>query len=344
MMSATIIMSLLIPASLLEAEDRRRPSLGMTVLALNKDGAAELKLPARIGVVVNEVKSDGLAAGAGIQVGDVIFRINGNAIADLAAIKDWFARTTDGATYRLTIYRRAKAKWVRQTISMRIDFVERPAGEPTPADLARWKEWEQGQGELEPDQRPYEIKGDRLGMSLEFFKFRHYRVIPGDARPAPFCSDLQPDLDNPFLLYTADLHGAKIIHASTTFPFEHHGVEPNRPTIAGAETQVFVYRFLDEMLYEMNVVIDRDDYRQVRDALEAKYGAPTAREERVYQNAFGASFESEVLVWSNEISEIYIFELAGDTDTSMLIASHKELARVASERLKEIAKVKADDL
>jgi len=38
------------------------------------------------------------------------------------------------------------------------------------ASLAQWKEWEEEQSKIDPERRPFELKTDRLGMTLDMFK------------------------------------------------------------------------------------------------------------------------------------------------------------------------------
>lgn len=49
-----------------------------------------------------------------------------------------------------------------------------------PASQDSWKVWEAQQAQIDPDHRPYELKGDRLGMTLDMFKRKYYRIVPDD--------------------------------------------------------------------------------------------------------------------------------------------------------------------
>src|SRR4051812_31758152 len=105
-----------------------------------------------------------------------------------------------------------------------------------------------------------------------------------------------------------------------------------KPTVGGVPCEMFIYQFVDKQLYQMTIMVKQDDFDQVVKAIAGKYGPPTSKEERTYQNGFGAKFTGEVSVWSNGVSEITAFERAGSVDTSALIFSHKALAKTAREQ------------
>ncbi len=220
-------------------------------------------------------------------------------------------------------------------------------------DLARtqWEDWEKSQSQVEQLSRAFEMKGDRLGMTLAMFKGKHRRVVPGDPRPAPFCSDADPDRDNPSLLYRRELSRAGIVHVRTTLPVEeqprfHDGeyLKPEFPTIAGVRTELYVYHFVDGRLYRMTIFFPHTGFDNVLDALKAKFGQPKGKEIRKYENAFGVKLEGDVLLWHNSVSEMVLFERAGTTDRSLLILTQKELERTAYDHIKSKIKPRTDDL
>jgi hypothetical protein len=58
------------------------------------------------------------------------------------------------------------------------------------------------------------------------------------------------------------------------------------------------YGLLQGRVVSVMVFVNHDHFSVVKDALIAKYGPPTAQETRVYENAFGAKLEGQVLRWS----------------------------------------------
>jgi len=135
---------------------------------------------------------------------------------------------------------------------------------------------------------------------------------------------------------------AGIVCATPIFPYEANDSPPNVPTIAGAPAELLVYKFVDNKLYEVTVFFHHGDFDQVMNAVKAKYGEPAKKDTRTYENAFGAKFDGGVMIWSNAVSEITVFERAGTVDDSLLIVSDKELQKTANEHLK--AKVKPRNL
>jgi hypothetical protein len=67
---------------------------------------------------------------------------------------------------------------------------------------------------------PFDLKGDRLGMSLEAFKAKYTRTVKGHDEKAPFCSDTRPGKEISTLLSEPWHTGAGIVNCSIAFPFE----------------------------------------------------------------------------------------------------------------------------
>lgn len=259
-------------------------------------------------------------------------------------------RQTDGKIILLPIDNLSKkdSQYIENIEQKRIDTQAKEKQQKIEEIVAKakqqWQIWEDEQSRLEPEMRAYELKGDRLGMSLEMFKGNYYRVMPNDPRPAPFCSDSNPQNSNPFLLYKAELAKAGIVHARTTFPYEEYGLHSNVPTVAGVAAELYIYQFVEGKLYEITIFFPHDGFQQVLDALKAKYGEPKSKDTRTYQNLFGAKFHGDVLLWTNLVSEISLFERAGSMTKSLLIISHKDLSKRANERIKKDVKPRIDDL
>ncbi len=68
----------------------------MTVRPLTPEVARELELDGRReGVVIQEVDPDGAAAAAGLQPGDVIVQVNGQAVKSTSELKSALGQTSD---------------------------------------------------------------------------------------------------------------------------------------------------------------------------------------------------------------------------------------------------------
>lgn len=210
--------------------------------------------------------------------------------------------------------------------------------------LEKGKKWDADQAALPADERPYEIKGDRLGMPLSYFKVKHRRSVMGDTKLAPFCSDANPDFENPFLLYKPEMAKAGIVCGTTHFPFEENQNPPSFPTIGGVKADFFVYQFVDNRLYEILITIDHKNYGKVISGVKEKYGEPSTSRTETYQNGFGAKFDGEILTWANSVSDITVLERAAKLDTSLLQFRHRKFEELASARLKDKTAKPADDL
>lgn len=80
-------------------------SLGLTVRELNKELAARLKVKELQGVVVTELKPDGLALEAGIAPGDIIREIDGRKISSMAEYEAAISAHKKGTVIRILLRR-----------------------------------------------------------------------------------------------------------------------------------------------------------------------------------------------------------------------------------------------
>lgn len=203
------------------------------------------------------------------------------------------------------------------------------------------------------EQSPYDFKGDRLGMSLAEFKAKYHRKVPNQIsrkewerinRPARRAGLLVPYEEYHVYPHCSDEHTKdKLLLAD---PEELavglvNCMIPSKTTIANRPTQFHLFKFVDQGLYEIMLVIDHLDYLTVREALSSKYGEPHSKSTKEYQNAFGARFQGEVLIWDNEVSAIQLLERSTDLNTSMVLFSHKPLSKLAQSRKHPL---KSDDL
>lgn len=164
------------------------------------------------------------------------------------------------------------------------------------------------QGDGQP--LPYELKGDRLGMSLEEFKTKYARRIGG--MNMPYCSDATPGQANPAVWSEAWHAAARLVTGRIDLPSES-----NSPTVAGVKTELFLYHFVDEQLYRMTALFDTEAFHLIREALAQKQGPP-AREIK----------EPLELTWENGASTIKLVRgTMRPKKHSSLIYVHNELAK-----------------
>jgi hypothetical protein len=204
--------------------------------------------------------------------------------------------------------------------------------------------------EPRPPEKPYDLKGDRLGMSLQAFKANHRRVFnAGKLYEAPFCSDGRDDAareSGPIeTMGEEPWHPkAKVVNARITFPFEDSERGTNYgssyvPALAGVKTKHHHYSFVDGRLYEIYYAFPQSRFAQIQEAMVTTYGKPKSVDVKEYQNGFGAKFTGKVCIWDNGTSNIVLMERFGDLKTSGLMLTHKELLRVVGERRRRLNKL-----
>jgi hypothetical protein len=171
----------------------------------------------------------------------------------------------------------------------------------------------------------YELKGDRLGMSLEEFKAKYHRVVKGTDHPAPACSKEEDGF----------------VTCTTIFMFEQIKDESVAPTIAGVPTDSLLYEFMDGTLFRISASFSKSNYTTVRDGFIAKYGKPSNVKMLSVQNKMGGQFPSTETRWLNGLSSIILVERSYRLDNSSMLMEHIALSKAASFRS---SKSSADDL
>jgi hypothetical protein len=163
----------------------------------------------------------------------------------------------------------------------------------------------------------YELKGDRLGMSLDEFKRKYARGMEGSSERLPVCSD-EAWGANKAALHSQPWHTqAGIIHARTDHPAEN-----NSPTIGGAKTDLLLYHFVDKQLFRITAVFPTDVFHLVSDAALAKYGPPHDESQHPRQ-----------LIWENPVSSVSLLRgTVHPPKPSTLILLFKPLAQIAESR------------
>jgi hypothetical protein len=163
----------------------------------------------------------------------------------------------------------------------------------------------------------YELKSDRLGMSLEEFKQKYARSGEGGTK-LPLCSDTAWGA-NKASLHSEPWHTqAGIIHARIDLP-----AEDNSPTVAGVKTDLLLYQFIDGKLFRITAYLPTDQFHLVSEAAIMKYG-PATRE----------SHKPRQLVWENPIASIVLTRgNVHPREASILEVVYKQLAELAGSRM-----------
>lgn len=163
--------------------------------------------------------------------------------------------------------------------------------------------------------QPYELKGDRLGMTLADFRTKYGRKIGGMA--LPYCSDSCAGQANPNLWSEPWHVAAGLVNGRVDLPSEN-----NPPTIAGVRTELLLYHFVDERLFRMTVLFDTEAFHLIHNALVQKQGPP-AKENR----------ERMEMTWDNGVSTIKLTRgTMRPKKASTLIFLHNALQKSAEGR------------
>ena len=100
----------------------RRGSIGrVDVIALNSRLADELRAPRVDGVVVNQISRLSAAYRAGMQPGDVILSVNGQAITDPSQFMRVIADSAIGSTVRIELLRDGQRSTLRIAVEAQVD-------------------------------------------------------------------------------------------------------------------------------------------------------------------------------------------------------------------------------
>ncbi|MCI0491901.1 MAG: hypothetical protein L0Z07_03075 [Planctomycetes bacterium] len=171
---------------------------------------------------------------------------------------------------------------------------------------------------IAPREQPFELKGDRLGMSLDEFKSKYARDAEGTSAKLPLSSDAAWGPNKASLCCEPWHRDAGIVHARIDLP-----AEDNSPSVAGVKTDLLLYHFVDGKLFRITAIFPTDQFHVVSEAAVKKYG-PVLREIQ----------KPRQLVWENAVSEIVL--LRGSVHPpvpSELHVVHKELLVEAESRM-----------
>ncbi len=183
-------------------------------------------------------------------------------------------------------------------------------------------------------QEQFGLKDDLLGENLSTFKERHHRMVKGHDRPSPHCSDKNPGREPKHLLAEIGYTKLGLVNCELMFPFERY--DGKRETVAGINTKLLVYHFVDDQLYRINAYVPSEAYGHLKKSLERKYSKPSSLTSENYQNGFGTTFSGEMVKWTNGDASVILYQYAGSFRSSALIYSLSSLEKGAEERLVSI--------
>lgn len=167
-----------------------------------------------------------------------------------------------------------------------------------------------------PADQLYELKGDRLGTSLEEFKGKYNRGGEGGQR-LPICSDTAWGANKASLRSEPWHQMAKIIHARIDLPAEN-----NSPTVAGVKTELLLYHFIDSKLFRITAELPTDQFHLVSEAATKKYGPPTRESHKPRQ-----------LIWEKPMASVILTRgSVHPREASVLELVHKQLDELAASR------------
>lgn len=169
---------------------------------------------------------------------------------------------------------------------------------------------------LSADDMLFELKGDRLGMTLEDFKNKYNRTGEG-AQRLPICSDTAWGANKAALQSDPWHHQANIVNARIDLP-----AEDNSPTVAGVKTELLLYQFVDGKLFRIAASVPTDQFHVISDAVIKKYGPPARESQKPRQ-----------LHWDKPMATLSLTRgTVHPREASTLELIHNQLAQLAASR------------
>jgi hypothetical protein len=182
--------------------------------------------------------------------------------------------------------------------------------------IQRFAPRKKGQAGPTPEEMLFELKGDRLGMSLEEFKQKYERSGEGGTR-LPLCSDTAWGANKASLRSEPWHLKENIINARIDLPNEE-----NSPTVAGVKTELLLYQFVDGKLFRIAALLPTDKFHLISEAAISKYG-PVSRE----------THKPRQLVWENPVAWVALTRgTVHPPEPSVLELVHRQLHHLADSR------------
>lgn len=128
-----------------------KPYLGVTAMSMSQDLASQFRYDITEGVFISAVDKDGAADRAGLQMGDVITRVDGHEIknmADLTIVKKQYSA---GDTVTLTVYRQG------ETITAELTWDAVPEEQQTPEPEPQQPQNGNGGNDQYGSMNPYDL-------------------------------------------------------------------------------------------------------------------------------------------------------------------------------------------
>ena len=166
------------------------------------------------------------------------------------------------------------------------------------------------------DEMLYQLKGDRLGMSLDDFKQKYHRQVEGGHK-LPLCSDTAFGANKASLHSESWHREAGIVYARVDLP-----AEDNSPTVAGVKTELLLYQFVDGKLFRISAWLPTDQFHLVSEAAIKKFGPVTRKTQKPRQ-----------LIWENPLAWVALSRgSVHPRESSVLELVHRELQQLAVSR------------
>lgn len=151
-----------------------------------------------------------------------------------------------------------------------------------------------------PDQA-YEIKGDKLGISLADYLQKHPSdCVAQTINPKPGQNSVKASDPNSFHLQCTNYQQID----SKTFA--------RSLSLANVGMDWQDIDFSEQRLYRIAYTFRQSVFAVIEEAFEMKYGKPSSSSTEDVQNKFGAHFTRSVIIWKNGVSTITLNELLGD--------------------------------
>jgi serine protease Do len=142
--------------------------IGVQIQPVTADIADSLGLKSKEGALVAEPQKDGPAVKAGIESGDVITSIDGNAVHDARDLSKKIGTMAPGSTIKLGVFRKGEEKSIALTLGELPKLREANAAAPA-RDLRGNKDRDRDQDTRRRGERDHDVQsseGPRLGLSL----------------------------------------------------------------------------------------------------------------------------------------------------------------------------------
>jgi hypothetical protein len=194
---------------------------------------------------------------------------------------------------------------------------------------------------------PYDLRGFKLGMTLEAFKALPY-PDPGKYDGLHILCTGDPIPPKTYGALSLKMYGAEsktgLIRCMHFAPQRLGAlIETKEATFNVAGVQTFVrFEFLPEKdgggsqrLFRIVVGSNMMYWDQFWSAYVKKYGEPSNVEQKVVQNAYGATFPKILATWRNPDSSILLEQRDGKINTMQIVYMHSELAKEFLARLQK---------